>query len=166
MQQQGLLLLHDYNAWANARVLEAAAQVTPAQFTATAAVSFKSLRGTLVHVLSGERTWRLRCAEGVSPEAGIRQEEFPDLAALRDHWRDEEAAMRAFLHGLTDADALQTVGYTTTQGVAHQDILWHLIAHVVNHGTQFRGEAGALLADYGHSPGDLDLILYLRSQRS
>ena len=166
MQKEGVLLLHDYNAWANARVLEAAAQVTASQFTAPAAVSFKSLRGTLVHVLSAERTWRLRCAEGVSPEAGLRQEEFTDVAALRDRWRAEESAMRAFLDGLNDADPLRTVGYTTTQGVAHQDVLWHLLLHVVNHGTQFRGEAGALLADYGHSPGDLDLILYLRSQRS
>ena len=142
MQKEGLLLLYEYNAWANAQVLEAAAQVTPAQFTAPAAVSFKSLRGTLVHVLSAERTWRLRCADGISPRERIQQEEFSDVAALQDRWRFEESTMHAFLEGLTDTDALRTVDYTTTQGAAHQDVLWHLILHVVNHGTQFRGEAG------------------------
>jgi uncharacterized damage-inducible protein DinB len=36
------------------------------------------------------------------------------------------------------------------------------LVHVVNHGTQFRSEAAVALTEYGHSPGDLDLIFYLR----
>jgi uncharacterized damage-inducible protein DinB len=39
------------------------------------------------------------------------------------------------------------------------------LAHVVNHGTQSRSEAAVLLTEYGQSPGDLDLILFLREQR-
>ena len=40
-------------------------------------------------------------------------------------------------------------------------ILWHCLYHVVNHGTQHRSEAAALLTDYGSSPGDLDFTLFL-----
>lgn len=70
--------------------------------------------------------------------------------------------MRSFLMSLSDEELRGTVQYTTTRGVSHENILWHLLLHVVNHGTQFRGEAGTLLAEYGHSPGDLDLIAFLR----
>ena len=39
--------------------------------------------------------------------------------------------------------------------------LWQALAHVVNHGTQHRAEAAALLTTVGCSPGDLDMIDYI-----
>jgi uncharacterized damage-inducible protein DinB len=56
----------------------------------------------------------------------------------------------------------RTIRYRTTRGIPHQNTLWHLLLHLANHGTQHRSEAAVLLTDYGHSPGDLDLIVYLR----
>ncbi|HMA34118.1 MAG TPA: DinB family protein [Chloroflexia bacterium] len=163
MDKADILLLYEYNYWATARVLRAAGQITPGQFTAAARVSFGSLRGTLVHMLGTEWLWRLRC-QGVSPTTLLAEEEFPSLAGLTERWRDEEAAMRAFLHQLQDAEVQGPVRYMTTQGTPYQNVLGHVLVHIVNHGTQFRSEAGILLTEYGHSPGDLDLIVFLRAQ--
>jgi uncharacterized damage-inducible protein DinB len=41
--------------------------------------------------------------------------------------------------------------------------IWQMLVHVVNHGTQHRSEAAALLTGEGRSPGDLDLIDYAES---
>jgi len=38
------------------------------------------------------------------------------------------------------------------------------MAHLVSHGTQYRAEAAWSLTELGSSPGDLDLILYLRAR--
>jgi uncharacterized damage-inducible protein DinB len=35
-----------------------------------------------------------------------------------------------------------------------------MLIHVVNHGTQHRSEAAALLTSEGRSPGELDMINY------
>jgi uncharacterized damage-inducible protein DinB len=36
-----------------------------------------------------------------------------------------------------------------------------MLAQVLNHGTQHRSEAAALLTAAGHSPGEIDLIFYI-----
>jgi uncharacterized damage-inducible protein DinB len=166
MNKTDVLTLFDYNYWANARMLEAAARVSESQFIAPARLSHGSIRGTLAHTLATEIIWRLRCQEGISLSALPGESEFPNLESLRLRWVDEERAMRAFLGQLTDEAANQIVHYKTTNGVPQETVLWHILAHVVNHGTQFRAEAAVALTECGQSPGDLDLIAFIREQKS
>ena len=72
--------------------------------------------------------------------------------------------MRGFVASLTDDDLNRPVSYNTTKGLPMENILWHLMTHVVNHGTQHRSEAAMLLTGCGYSPGDLDLIVFLRER--
>lgn len=73
----------------------------------------------------------------------------------------EEQAMRAYINGLTDEDMNSHIKYTTDEGIHRDRILWHCLYHLVNHGTQHRSEAAAMLTSYGASPGELDFTLFL-----
>jgi uncharacterized damage-inducible protein DinB len=164
MEKTELQFLMDYNYWANGLILHTAAQASAEQYTATIAVSFGSLRGTLLHILGAEIVWRLRIQGDILPYKMVGEDEFSTLAQLVERWAAEEGAMRAFLAGLDYDGANQIIQYKNSRGVAFQNPLWQILAHVVNHGTQFRSEAAVILTQLGYSPGDLDLIYYIRSR--
>ena len=143
MNKADIEALFRYTDWANARVLRQAAQVSPEQYTAAAPVPQGSLRGALVHTLAAEVTWRRRW-QGDSPTSLLSESDLPTFEALADRWEQEADALREFIASLTDDDLNRTVQYKTTKGLPIKDVLWHLMVHVVNHGTQHRSEAAIL----------------------
>jgi uncharacterized damage-inducible protein DinB len=164
MNANDIRTLFDYNYWANARILRSALQVTPEQFCAANTSSYGSLRGTLVHSLIAEKFWRMRL-QGEQPPFTIPNEnEFPSPQALEEAWTAEEALMRTYLSGITDADVASAFEYKSSKGVIFHNAIWGILTHLVNHGTQHRAEAAAMLTDFNHSPGDVDMILYLREK--
>lgn len=165
MDTKTLTTLYNYSYWASQRVLDAAHQAGDNAFIANRPeLYYGSLRGTLVHILSAEWIWRIRCQKGASPSALLDPQSFATVSALAAHWSGEEAAMRAYLASLTDEGLQSTVDYHSTNCQPFQNTLWHLLAHVVNHGTQHRSEAAMVLTQLGFSPGDLDMIVYFRQR--
>jgi uncharacterized damage-inducible protein DinB len=95
------------------------------------------------------------------PDQLIGEEELPTFEALQEAWSREEAKMRAFLQRLSDPMLLRVVEYRSSlSGRRYAIPLWQMMAHLVNHGTQHRSEVALVLTHLGHSPGDLDLIVY------
>ncbi len=165
MNTQDIQTLYDYNYWATGRILATAAQVSHEQFVGLAGHSLGSLRGTLVHLLDGERAWRKLFEEQTLTYFGAWQEaDFPTLALLVQRWQADEQAMRAYLAQLTDEALNGTISYTTPEGAYRERVLWHCLLHLANHGTQHRSEAAAILTGYDRSPGDLDFTAFLNEQ--
>lgn len=163
MNKQDIQLLFDYNQWANARILKAASKLTEEQFLASAAFPQGGLRSTLTHTLFAEWIWRKRW-EGESPTSGPKPEDFPNFEALKTHWMEEEKTLMRFVFNCTEEKLNQVIQYKSLKGDPFENILWQMMSHVINHGTQHRSEAAAMLTDYNHSPGDLDMILFMRER--
>lgn len=160
MNKKDILTLYHYNQWANARILKAASNITQEQYLAEASFPHGGLRGTLVHTLFAEWIWRQRW-QRTSPTVRLKPEEFPTFESLSTRWAEEERRLMAFVDGLTDERLEGYFEYTSTEGIPYKRILWHAMAHLVNHGTQHRSEAAAMLTDFGRSPGDIDMIYFL-----
>jgi uncharacterized damage-inducible protein DinB len=165
MIKEDIQLLFDYNRWCNRRILDAAAMLTDEQYLAPGKFPHSGLRGTLVHTLFGEWVWRMRW-QGTSPDhrSRLKPEDFPTFPALKTRWMEEEARLLDYLAGLSDEDLNSELDYTSTEGTPHRRVLWETMVHLVNHGTQHRTEAAAILTEFGHSPGDIDLILFLNTR--
>ena len=153
--------MYRYNAWANERILDASARLTPAQLREGGGASFDSIHDTLVHTMGAQWLYLERW-HGRSPHKFFDDAvSFPDLDAIRARWDAIERDTRAFVARLTDADLARVLEYTNMQGERWAYPLWQQMLHQVNHATQHRSEAAMILTRLGSSPGWLDLLYFV-----
>jgi uncharacterized damage-inducible protein DinB len=150
MRIDDIRYLFAYDRWATRRVLAQVEGVDEATWGATGAVGDRGLGAILVHQLGAHQRWR----HGLSGSPEVPRPEREAMPATRDlvaAWDSEWAALDAWLDTVTDAWLDER-----EDGIP----FWQMLAHVVNHGTQHRAEAAALLTEAGRSPGDLDMIFF------
>ncbi len=152
MDVDAIRWLFGYDRWATRRIIDVLDGMDASVWTRPNAVADRGLGSILVHHLGASQRWRAGLQsqgrdEGPSPE----REPLPSVDDLRARWEAEWAAVDAWLPQLTE----EFVGYAF-DGVP----VWQMLVHVVNHGTQHRSEAAALLTAEGRSPGELDMINY------
>lgn len=150
-----LLSLLDYDAWATARVLDAAAALSDEQLNRPDGALDRSVRRLLTHAISAQLFWTAQLRGEPRPSTP----DPSDAAALRAFAAAAQATFRDFVAGLSEAD-LDTpfVRGDTTRTWNEQ------IVQVIEHGIHHRGEVSALLTQHGHSPGDLDYVMFLRER--
>lgn len=154
-----------YNAWCNERLYDAAATVPDSDYRADRGAFFKSLHGTLNHLLVADRIWMRRfTGVGVQPPSldAILYDNFADLRAAR---RTQDTLISRYIDGLSEADLMGTLRYKTV--VNPQTIeqpLAPALDHFFNHQTHHRGQAhGLLSAILGNDKTpSFDLIVYQR----
>ena len=150
MRLSDIRYLFEYDRWATRRVLGALDGIGEAAWSAPNAIGDLGLGDILVHQLGAHGRWRIGLSGG-SERYQPEREPLPTMAELRSRWEGEWRALDAWLDRLDDAAlSLSENGIT----------MWQCLAHVVNHGTQHRSEAAALLTAAGASPGELDMIFF------
>jgi uncharacterized damage-inducible protein DinB len=159
MDLETLRELYGYNGWANARSLQAASTVSPADFTKEVGGSFASLRGTLAHMYGAEWIWLERW-RGTSPRSLPFSLDFPDVETIRSRWRDVEREQKEFLGGLDQGRLAEVISYVNLKGEPFAYPLGRMLQHVVNHSTYHRGQVATLLRQLGATPLSTDLLLY------
>lgn len=128
------------------------------QFTQPANYSHGSVRDQVVHLMNVDEVWfsELR---GVEPSDPPPSTSVDDRADIRAHWDSIEHKMRAYLAELRD-DML----FTTPIEEPDEDkdlIVWQVLIHVVNHGTDHRAQLLRLLNDLGVKTTSQDYIFYV-----
>ena len=159
MDVKPIQALYDYNRWANARILAAAAKLTLDQFTQDLGSSYRSVRDTLTHLLSSEWIWLMRW-RGTSPKEMLSPSDFPTVALLRKRWAEVESEQTAFLSRLTPESVERPVAYLNTKGERWQYPLWQILLHVVNHATYHRGQVTTMLRQLGAEPVATDFLVF------
>lgn len=159
------VMLAGYNMWCNERLYEAAATLADADYRADRGAFFKSLHGTLNHLLVGDRVWMQRFTGHGDLPAGLDAILYDDFAELRAARRAEDVRISRYIEQLSEGDLAGTIRYRTIVRPADvEQELAPALDHFFNHQTHHRGQAHALLtAAIGNdATPSFDLIIYQR----
>lgn len=153
-----------YDTWANGRIFDTAALLTPDQFTGIDDSSYGSVRNTLVHIVDAQQIWLFRISRSDTP-VKLKVEEYPDVEAIRVRWIEIDTAIRDFVNALDASELDKVISYFNSRGEPNAYTLWQILFHQINHGGQHRGELAMVLTSFGCSPGWLDYLHFLDLER-
>ena len=114
-------MLARYNRLANARLYDACADLGDRELKRERPAFFRSIHGTLNHILLGDRIWLARLAGGEAPSTGLDAILCDDFAELRAARVAEDARIEVMTDGLTDAGMKGTIRYFNNEGRVFED---------------------------------------------
>jgi uncharacterized damage-inducible protein DinB len=170
MLLQHFQMLARYNTLANRRVYESCSQLTDAERKRSRPAFFKSIHGTLNHIMVDEalcasfasRIWLTRFEGKEIPSTGLDAILYEDFDELREARIAEDERIEAFASGLIEEFLASTITYRNNAGNIHTDPVNLLVAHFFNHQTHHRGQIHDMLTQTEIAPPVLDMHRVLR----
>ena len=160
--------LFDYTEWANELALKAAAELSDENLRRDFNISHSSIFGTLLHMAGAEWIWLERW-NGQSPVGKVawslwKSDSCPDLATLKQQWREVIDRRAQFIAGLEESRLLAELSFTLLSGDSNSMRLVDQMQHVANHATLHRGQVVGMIRQLGIAPPSTDLLFYLRRE--
>jgi uncharacterized damage-inducible protein DinB len=128
------------------------------QFTQAVNYSHGSVQDQILHLMSVDEAW-FSDLRGVELPEAEDPAGFRDRESIRAHWDRVEQDMRAYLAGLRDDILFDK----PLEGEDKDLILWQVLLHVVNHGTDHRAQILRNLNDLGIETIYQDYVFYAYS---
>jgi uncharacterized damage-inducible protein DinB len=171
MTKDDIQLLYEYDRWANNRVLDAVSTLSAEEFTRDLGGSFRSVRDTVLHIVSSEWAWLIYWKEP-SPSSAFLTDLWPrsdvlfhpnafaDFAAVRLKWAEVEGEQVEFVNRVTDESLRRMLPVCETQIT-----LAHLMQHLANHSTYHRGQVALMMRQLAAKPLATDFAMFLMEGR-
>lgn len=143
------------NAWANATLYSALAELPDGGFTAERPGFFASLCKTLNHVYEVDLYYVDALEDGGRGRSVYEREDILDSVKLGSAQADADMRLAKFCHSLTEGILAETRRTERQDGTVEERVdalLLHLFQHQIHH----RGQAHVQLQDAGIAPPQLD----------
>jgi uncharacterized damage-inducible protein DinB len=159
MNADAFRYLYDYHFSENRKIWND--YVTPLsyeQFTRDAGYSHGSVRDQIIHLINVDELWFSEL-QSVAPSEPFPSASSDDREIIRAHGDSVEQRMRDYLAELRDE-----MLFDRPIKEPEEDknlIVWQVLLHVVNHGTDHRAQLLRLLHDMGAKTTSQDFIFYI-----
>ena len=151
-----------YNRLANETLYEACSRLSDEERRRDLAAFFKSVHGTLNHLLLGDTIWMARFEGGAHPSTDLGAILFDKFEALREARAAMDRRIEAFFGRPPAGFFERSLRYTNNAGIESEDPAEVIVPHFFNHQTHHRAQVHTLLSQLGRDPPVLDLHRVLR----
>lgn len=161
MMLEHLRRMGRYNRWANHRLYQACAELPAGEFERERPAFFRSISGTLNHLLVADGLWLDRITGRPYGGARLDDRPFPHLAELETARRTLDEAILATVEAADEARLAATVSYRMMTRPQDNHVPAALCwLHLFNHQTHHRGQVHDQLSQTPVAPPPLDLIYF------
>lgn len=154
---QHFRMLAAYNTLANERLYDACAQLSDQEFKRERQAFFKSILGTLNHIMVGDRIWLARFEGGEAPSTGLDEILYGDFEQLHAARIFEDTRIEDFANSLDESFLDGVIEYRNNEGDVYRDPVPLLVSHFFNHQTHHRGQIHDMLTQTDVPPPVLDM---------
>ncbi len=159
-------LMAGYHRWAFGRLYEQVDSLSESEYRADCDLFFKSVHGTLAHLLLVDLLWQCRI-EGLTPDFPTSEAAIePDRDRLRTRLIEQAGSWSGRLDGIDDARLSADLSFRNLAGDEFSLPTSCCFAHVFNHGSHHRGQISAALTGFGRAAPVMDFPYYLRDLAS
>ena len=159
MQAVQSRIMAAYNKWMNEKLYEVCAQLTDQERKKDRGAFFKSIHGTLNHLLLADGIWMSRFTGGNFSVQGLDQELYSDFQELCRERVKMDREIEEWAAGLNDEQLAGDLFYTSiVNPEKRRCAMWVAVTHFFNHQTHHRGQLTTLLSQCGKDYGVTDLI--------
>ena len=156
---EGLRVMARYNAWMNERIYDCCARLSDADRKLDRGAFFRSIHGTLNHLLLGDRLWLSRFLAREYRVSSLADELYPDFAELRRERTRTDAEILEWVEALDEERLGGPLRFRSMVGNKDRSFpMWFAAQQFFNHQTHHRGQVTTLLMQAGIDPGVTDLL--------
>lgn len=149
-----------WSVWANERLYDACAQLTPEDYFQPRPCAFGSIHGTLNHLLATDRIWLGRLTGEGHDVPSLDAVLCPDFDSLHQARRAEDRRLIRVIDAVAASDTDQDFHYVSMDGLPRRMKLHLLLSHLFLHHAHHRGQVHALLSQTPVAPPSLDLSYF------
>jgi uncharacterized damage-inducible protein DinB len=157
LDRSALLVLHNYNSFANDLVLKTASALDDAVFAARSSASHGSVQGLLTHMVITEFGFLSACKSQANPLVGAMSK-TPTLQEITEAFAYAANQRLEYLQSITDQELDETI-CLNLGGQSFSLVRWQLLTQSLFHSMHHRGELSIVMTTLGQPLPTLDVII-------
>ncbi|MDP2284186.1 MAG: DinB family protein [Pseudohongiella sp.] len=147
-----------YNKWINGRLYDVVATLDDETRKKDMGAFFKSIHGTLNHILLADKIWMGRFVQDLFVAKALSEELHADFNELRSERDKQDHRIIEWAAGLSAEELAKDLRFMPITAPQEKVLpMWLAVTHFFNHQTHHRGQITTLLMQLGIDPGVTDL---------